>query len=475
VIFFKLLPVRVLRTLAVLPLLFPALGTAEFRFRINEDLGSLDWTHGEVPAVIVQQLMEGLTVSGPKGEAVPALATKWDIRDRGLTYLFHLRRGARWSDGKPICAQHFVDAWKQAMDPKTASSYAHLFFDIRKVSAQGCALLRVDLKRPAPYFPALVSHWVFYPVRTDAPQAVTGPYLLEEWARDDHFTFKRNPYYYGAPGREEKLKAVVVPDDATALTLFRKGSLDWVKDIPLLERAQFAKVPEYRFFPTFVEYHLGFRFGDGGKLSKEARCALSMAIDKSKIPSVLGGKEIPADSLLPSGLRANARAKTLASFDPLRARAMWPKELRQVELYYYAKDAHVPLMQWVQEQWRTHLGVNVELRQMEGKSYWSLLSRDAPQIFLSGITAEYAHPFSLLSEFLSDSRANWGHFASKAYDEAAYRADVDEAERILLAKECAVVPLYFRSAETLVSKRWQGFLINPLSAVYLKNVSQREK
>jgi ABC-type oligopeptide transport system substrate-binding subunit len=104
-----------------------------------------------------------------------------------------------------------------------------------------------------------------------------------------------------------------------------------------------------------------------------------------------------------------------------------------------------------------------------------LLSRDPPQIFLSGITAAYAHPFSFLSEFLSESRANWGHFASKAYDEAATRRNSDEAERILLSSECAVIPLYFRSVETLVSNRWQGFAINPLSTVYLKNVSQRSK
>src|SRR4051812_38162154 len=76
---------------------------AEFRFRINEDLGTLDWGYGEVAPNVVQQLMEGLTISGKNGEPLPALARSWRLNPENV-YSFELREDAVWSDGQPICA-----------------------------------------------------------------------------------------------------------------------------------------------------------------------------------------------------------------------------------------------------------------------------------------------------------------------------------------------------------------------------------
>jgi ABC-type oligopeptide transport system substrate-binding subunit len=128
--------------------------------------------------------------------------------------------------------------------------------------------------------------------------------------------------------------------------------------------------------------------------------------------------------------------------------------------------------------------VKVKLVRTEGKTYWARLAQRAPQIFLSGITAPYAHSYAFLSEFLSESRANWGHFASRDYDRLARDAAgapdaakaaafATRAQRLLLARECAVVPLYFRATSSLIGSGWSGLFVNPLARTDLSAVGRK--
>ena len=481
---------------------------AEFKFRINEDLGTLDWGYGEVNSVVVQQLMDGLTSSGKNGEALPAIAQSWKvIAGTKPAIEFSLRENARWSDGTKVCAQHFIDGWLRVLSPEFASPFAHYLFEIRNardyhtgktldakqvgLAAKSCTKLRVELERPIGYFAALASHWVFFPVRLDLIEkygtkwaqrehlVVTGPYVLSEWKRDQHYVLKRNPLYYGTPGFEETLKAIVVSSDATALTLFQNQALDWIHDVPFLEKPRLSKLPEYKLYEAHIGYHLGFRHDSAvTALTRDQRCALSFAIDKNKIAQVLRGGETAAWSVSPPTMSA---LKSQPVFNPTLARKFWANSAKELEVHFYSKDIHTPLLELIQEEWRKNLGVTAKLHRADGKTYWSRLHKEPPPVFLSGTTAAYNHPFSFLSEFLSASAANWGHYSSKTYDDAALRSAalssgkalttaVNEAEKIILQKDCAVIPLYFRKTAALVSKKWDGFHINPLSRVYLKNV-----
>lgn len=485
---------------------------AGFTFRISEDLGTLDWGNGEVAYPVVQQLMEGLTTSGARGEAVAALASSWSARDGGRRFVFTIRDTARWSDGKPVCAQDFVDAWLRVLSPEFGSPYAHYLYDLKGARAfragslkdpsrvgaraRGCARLEVELEHPAAYFPVLASHWVLSPVRREliarfgprwtdpANLVVTGPYVLAEWSHDKALVLRRNPRYWGAPALEDRLLAQVVGDDTTAVNLFRAGKLDWMRDVPYLEKAALAATPEYSTAPSLIEYHLGFSFAEG-KLDREARCALAAAIDKNAIPALLKGAETPADRLVPREL-APAAPATAPAFDAAGARALWARSSaagKPLELHYYAKDVHEPLAQYLQEQWKKNLGAEVRLVKTEGKTYWARLGEKAPPLFLSGTTAAYAHPYAFLSEFLSESRANWGHFSSAEYDGLARRAAAEPAaraegasvaaQRLLLERECAVIPLYFRATAALTARGWTGIATSPMSYIYFKAVRRR--
>ncbi|MEQ9459688.1 MAG: peptide ABC transporter substrate-binding protein [Phycisphaeraceae bacterium] len=62
---------------------------------------------------------------------LPGVAERWEQSEDGLTYTFHLRENARWSNGDPVTSRDFVYAWRRAMLPDVAAGYAQLLFVIR--------------------------------------------------------------------------------------------------------------------------------------------------------------------------------------------------------------------------------------------------------------------------------------------------------------------------------------------------------
>ncbi len=53
-------------------------------------------------------------------------AESYDVSEDGLTYTFHLRDNAVWSDGQPVTAQDFVYSWQRITDPATAADYGYI-------------------------------------------------------------------------------------------------------------------------------------------------------------------------------------------------------------------------------------------------------------------------------------------------------------------------------------------------------------
>ena len=218
---------------------------------------------------------------------------------------------------------------------------------------------------------------------------------------------------------------------------------------------------------------------------RDARCALARSLDLARIPRILGGGEVPAAGWVPPAL-APGRGRVALSFDVAAAKDLARRgglaAEHPVELHYYAKDIHTPVMEWAQGQWKKNLGLDVRLVREEGKIYWAHLASSPPALFLSGTTAWFAHPYSFLSELASDSAANWGRYTSRAYDEDTAQAQRDEtaprrahavadAKKELLERDCAIVPLYFRNTLMLTATRCTGVTMNPLGTASFTRMS----
>lgn len=457
-----------------------------FRARLSEDLATLDWNYGEVNHEIVLQLMEGLFTTDKKGRPQKALAAEY--RWTNPQELEVRLKKAEWSDGTPLCAKHFVDSWNRLRDRKFASPYAHYANVLESYEAKSCEELHVRFTRAAPEAPALLAHWVFFPVRRDQIEnrpklwnegvglAVTGPFLVKSWNRNQSLRLAPNPRYHGKKPRLGEVEFLFLADENTAKVLFDKGELDWMKELsPLLRTPKLERSPEFRVFPTFVSYYFGLNAGKSRLLEDPViRRALSVALDRTELPKVLGKEARPAETWLVKELFPELRVpKKKAGADLALAAARLQKAAKEdrmdLVLRTYNKAAHKTLAEWAQGQWRKAFGVRIPIEVQEGKIYWKEITSDPPPIYFSGVTAPYGHPRALLQEFLSGSTANWTGWSSAEYDEAVARGDAQRAEEIL-AGAAFVIPVYVRDTAALVRSRWKRFHLNPLGQVFLRDL-----
>ena len=114
-------------------------------------------------ADVLRDLREGLLGYSATGELQPAGAISWEIGDDGHTITFKLREKARWSNGDPVLAEHYVAGLQRLADPATASFYANTISDIESVTAIDDFTLRIELERPVPYLLALLTHPSTFP------------------------------------------------------------------------------------------------------------------------------------------------------------------------------------------------------------------------------------------------------------------------------------------------------------------------
>ena len=75
---------------------------------------------------VTRDLFEGLTATDADGTVVPGVAEKWEQKD-ATTWIFHLRKNAKWSNGEAVVAGDFVYGCQRLVDPKIASPYASTF------------------------------------------------------------------------------------------------------------------------------------------------------------------------------------------------------------------------------------------------------------------------------------------------------------------------------------------------------------
>jgi oligopeptide transport system substrate-binding protein len=124
---------------------------------------------------VVGEYLEGLVAEDINAAPIPGQAESWDVSEDGLTYTFHLRDDAVWTDGQPVTAQNFVDAFQRLFDPKTAAEYAYLQYPIKNsskiasgditdfsqlgVKAIDDKTLEIPLEGPTPYFIEALTHY----------------------------------------------------------------------------------------------------------------------------------------------------------------------------------------------------------------------------------------------------------------------------------------------------------------------------
>ncbi len=462
-------------------------------------LGDLDphLATGTTDYNVLSALFEGLVGEHPRDlSPVPGMANRWEISADRMTYTFHLRPDAVWSNGDPLTAHDFVASWKRVLTPELAADYASLLyvlsgaeayhkrssndFDEVGVKALDDHILRVDLEYPAPYFLSLLQHWMWYPVHLDSIKAVgspysrttpwarpgtlvsNGPFVLESWQNRERIVVTKNPDYWDA--NTVRLNAIHFhPFEGvdTEERAFRSGQIHLTDALPIAKIDAYRNdTPELlRIDPYLGTYFFRLNTRKPPLDKVEVRRALSLALDRETIvKQVLRDSQIPASTLTPDGT-AGYRSPTGLDFDLERARALlaeagYPQGqgAPPIELLYNTSENHRLVAEALQSMWSQHLGLIIELRNMENKTVLESRRVGDYEMLRSVWIADYVDPASFLDVFKSDSGNNYTGWGNAEYDRLLFQADrttdpdarfdlLREAETLLLA-EAPIVPLY---------------------------------
>lgn len=497
---------------------------AILRIGNNQEPDSLDPALASLDQAgnILRDVYEGLTTLDDQARAVPGAAERWDVSDDGTTYTFHLRPGARWSNGEPLLAQDFVDSWRRLVDPKTGSPYASTLAPVvgadaivagkasssqLGVEARDDRTLVVRLATPTAYFPALLAHWSALPTYRGRPPArpgetiTNGAFVLAAWIAGSHVESRRNVHYWdNAATRLDGVRYYHFVDAETEYVRYRAGELDVTSELPKsvsLERLRELHGAEVRTAPRLGIYYYGFNllkppFAN----APELRQALSMTVDRDRlVRSVTGKGETPAYGWVPEGFPDYTPQRPAWASLPYSERVALAKQLYakagysaekplRFELRYNTGAGHERIALAVSAMWKETLGVEVKLAPEEFKSMLQAIQRGETQMFRSSWTADYPDVNSFAQVFRSSFELNLAGYRDAGYDELirdAQRASSQQVRRQALeaseqrmAAASPVLPLYYMVSQRLVAKRVQGWSINPMNFSYARKATTTE-
>ncbi len=461
-------------------------------------------------ADVLRDIGEGVVGYSAHGELIPAAAESWEVSDDRLTYTFHLRPGAKWSNGDPLLAEHFVFAMQRLSNPETAAFYAQFLSDVSEVTAIDSLTLVIGLQRPTAYLLSLLTHPSTFPMHPGSlaehgdrfaragALLSNGAYTLEGWIPGSLITLRRNVHYWNNSNTQiEAIQYHVLSNETAEYARYRTGELDITSSVPPDSFKQIEQEygSQLRIAPEQNIYYYGFNLSKPPfQDSLSLRQALSMAIDREvMVEKITGRGEAPAYSWVPAGIEnyrpplpgyamysqqeRNRLARTLYA-----EAGYGPQNPLQLELRYNTSDTHRRIALAVQSMWREVLGFEVTLISEEFQVMLAnIQSREHTQVFRSSWKGDYNDAHTFLSVLQSQNAANLPGYTSKQYDDLMHRAAsqsdlnrrrliLEEAERVLLNDQ-PLIPIYFYVSKHLVKPRISGWGDNVLDYHYSQHLS----
>ncbi|WP_425447094.1 peptide ABC transporter substrate-binding protein [Dethiothermospora halolimnae] len=462
---------------------------------------------------IINDMLEGLIRLDHTGTVKEdsGIAVDWKISEDGKEYTFNLRE-AQWSDGEPVTAGDFEFAWRRAVDPKLASDYAVMLYNIKNaeeyfkgeitdpeqigVKAVDDKTLKVTLDKPDPAFLSKLQHYTFFPSRKDLVEqygdkyasepdymAYNGPFYISDWRHGSKVVLSKNDKYWDSQSvLLDKVEFSIVKESNTAVGMYETGELDYIgvpsqfidkykDEIKLLTGGSCY----YRFINVDSEY------GN----SPSFRKALRMAVDEQKISKALskgmspvayawvppgipgyGGetfREIAGEKLFETVATGATEEDLEALMDAAAEELGVSKEdLRSHQFKYLTGqgDYYVKHSQVYQQMWTDNLGINIKVDQATWKVRLDQMSKGDFELTASGWGGDYNDPMTFMDLFETGNNNNDTRWNSAEYDKLIQKAKnttdakerIDamvEAEKILISDEMAIQPYSYRASRLL--------------------------
>lgn len=329
--------------------------------------------------------------------------------------------------------------------------------------------------------------------RNGYPGLVTnGAYRLTEWTFKRRARLSVNPHFHDAAGVSCRTVDMLVYDNLNAaLMAYESGYVDLLPDLgvpyvhELVRRAATGRRPDFHLAPVLATYFFNFNCSSESVEGRpnpfrdsRVRRAFALAADKEMlVHKVRARGDRVAHSFVPAGGIPGYEPPIGPSYDPAEARR-WLAEagfaggagFPPVSLLYTQNDER--LCQALARTWELELGVRIELRVKESKTFGEDKRARRFMIARGNWFADYNDPTTFLDCLQTGNGNNDSGYSNEEYDEllarAASMADAHargdllrQAEGIVVSRDFPVLPILHFTEPIAIKPHIRGLSANP--------------
>lgn len=437
---------------------------------------------------LLRNIYEGLVQWGENNRLEPLLAERWEVTDAGKTYIFHLKHGVKFHNGREVHADDFKWSFERNCNPKLSSTAKDYLGDIVGVSEvlvgkrpdiSGVAAvdpytLKISIDKPRAYFIGKLTYPVASVLAKETTPATeikgissaigTGPFSLASYVPNQTANLKAFADYHGGAPKAAGVLVTVMTDAATRMNKYKSNDLDFLfltqQDLAAVQ-ADPSLRSELRDRQSAALTYLGLNAGAYPPFKdKRVRQAFACAIDRQTlVKRAVSGVGTLANGILPPTMPGYRGNRIDNVFDPAAASELVAsagyekKSLPPLELLTTAQSPDRRIVaEDVVTQLKMNLGIDVKVQLLETRAFFDKAVHKKAPFFIGSWYADYLDPENFLSVNLASYGQNRVSYDNPEFTKLCQQADseTDEAKRIALyqkAEDLAIndavwIPLY---------------------------------
>jgi peptide/nickel transport system substrate-binding protein len=385
-------------------------------------------------------LYNGLTSLDGSLTPQPALAERFDTKD-AKTWVFTLRKGVTFHDGKALTPADVVFSLSRHKDPATASKSKVQADQIESIKATGPNEVTIVLTAPNADLPVLLGTFHFHIVKdgtTDFTAGIgTGPYKLKEFKPGVRSVVVRNEAYW-KPGKPylDEVEFVGIADENARVNALLSGGMDLVGVVNPRSLARVAGTPGFAVFktPSGQYSDLVMRRDTGPGANPDFVLAMKHLFNREQMKKTVAldqaviGNDQPID---PTN-RFHFAGLPQRAFDPEKAKFHLKKAgvSGTVPVVCSPAALYSVEMALMLQQTGKEVGLDIDVKRMPADGYWSNHWLNSAVGF-GNVNPRPSADMLLTQFFKSDAQWNESRWKNEKFDQllVAARGEADLAKR----------------------------------------------
>jgi len=335
------------------------------------------------------QVRNNLSEVAANGELVGELAESWEANADATQWVFNIRKGVEFHNGKSLTPEDVVDSLNHHIGEKSGSAASGLLTGVESVKADGPNKVIVKLKGGDADFPFILSDYHILVCPSNGDGSIdwqsgvgTGGYSLKEHDAGVRSLTVRNPNYWKeGRGHFDEIESLGLEDPSARTTALRTDAVDCIQKVELKTASRLAKINGVKVIPTTgnKQITLPMRTDLAPYDNNHVRMALKLIIERQEWLDKIafGYGELGNDNPIgPANIyRATTDELPQRAYDPEKAK--WHLKqagLDKLSVTFHAADtafAGAVDAGTLMRESAKKAGINIDVKREPNDGYWS--------------------------------------------------------------------------------------------------------